>query len=116
MCAPVDIEIGPWPENAGMKRIFIVPPGGCETTGDISWNPTSSWDLITVKRRYPVKQVYSLGEMHLKNAKFGADSDPQGWYNPLLITFTEKEKGLLGKIPGVQSGVSAFIKMVLIMD
>ena len=27
------------------------------------------------------------------NAKCGADSDLQGWCNPLLITFTEKGKG-----------------------
>jgi hypothetical protein len=29
----------------------------------------------------------------MPNAKYGADSDLQGWCNPLLITFTEKGKG-----------------------
>lgn len=28
---------------------------GCETTGDAYWNPTSSWDLITVKRGFKKK-------------------------------------------------------------
>lgn len=54
--------------GCGYEKDFYCATWGCETTGDTSWNPTSSWDLITVKRRNPVKWVYSSGEMPL-NAK-----------------------------------------------
>lgn len=42
---------------------------GCETTGDAYWHPTSSWDLIAVKKSPTIDDT-----------------------NPLDITFTEKGK------------------------
>lgn len=35
---------------------------GCETTGDVPWKPTSSWDLITVRlKSLPIYLQQRLG-------------------------------------------------------
>nr|AAA69474.1 envelope protein [Gibbon ape leukemia virus] len=55
---------------------------GCETTGNVHWQPRSSWDLITVKwgrNRQWEQNMLSVCEQ-------------TGWCNPLKIDFTEKGK------------------------
>ena len=70
---------------------------GCETTGHAYWNPSSAWDLISVKQgndydgsnqgeRDPSK--YPENRRALKNSPPGPC---KGKYcNPLIIKFTEK--------------------------
>jgi hypothetical protein len=76
---------------------FFCSKWGCETTGDAYWNPSSAWDLITVKRgidhdgsnqgeRDPSK--YPENGCALKNSPPGPCKGK--YYNPLLIKFTEK--------------------------
>ncbi|MBR7784797.1 hypothetical protein KDM89_21945, partial [Undibacterium sp. LFS511W] len=49
-------------------------PWGCETTGDAYWKPSSSWDLITLKRD---------GQLPYTLCKQGAKC------NPLVLHFTD---------------------------
>lgn len=58
---------------------------GCETTGDTYWKPSSSWDLITVKREIIANsgsQCYATGTL-------------EGWCNPLIISFTNAGKKII---------------------
>ena len=72
---------------------------GCETTGDAYWNPTSTWDLITVKRGSSLdkpNQGERDGSTYPENgcAHSNSPSGPcKGKYcNPILIKFTVKGK------------------------
>jgi hypothetical protein len=76
---------------------FFCSKWGCETTGHAYWNPSSAWNLITVKRgsdhdgsnqgeRDPSK--YPENGCALKNSPPGPCKGK--YYNPLLIKFTEK--------------------------
>lgn len=59
---------------------------GCETTGDTYWNPSTSWDYITVKRKNPPTQQLNSGPTPLNS------NCVNNWCNPLVISFTGKGK------------------------
>ena len=48
---PRDGRSGPEAHRCGILGQFYCGQWGCETTGDVSWHPTSSWDLITVSQK-----------------------------------------------------------------
>uniref|UniRef100_A0A8C6CUE7 Envelope glycoprotein n=1 Tax=Moschus moschiferus TaxID=68415 RepID=A0A8C6CUE7_MOSMO len=57
---------------------------GCETTGDTYWDPSSTWDYITVRANYthpPFKDWKTLSHGSCTN-----------WCHPLRVSFTEKGK------------------------
>ncbi|XP_037066945.1 LOW QUALITY PROTEIN: MLV-related proviral Env polyprotein-like [Peromyscus leucopus] len=60
---------------------------GCETTGTTFWNPTSSWDLI-ILRKTPGFKVTEI------NGKLGGTciNGTQGRCHPLILTFTAKAR------------------------
>ena len=76
---------------------------GCETTGEAYWNPSSSWDLILVKKG---RKPGESGEGERDPSKYpsyrtgcasGASGGPQGpckgsYCNPLNISFTAQGK------------------------
>uniref|UniRef100_A0A8D2AW62 Envelope protein n=1 Tax=Sciurus vulgaris TaxID=55149 RepID=A0A8D2AW62_SCIVU len=95
---------------------------GCETTGDAYWQPSSSWDLITVKRNYT--QPDSDG--HTCYYKKGTNQGYAKWEKPLSlplkITFTTKGRqatewqrgytwGLRWYLSGKDKGVTFKIKL-----
>lgn len=91
----------------GVRQRTIVKVWGCETTGHAYWNPSSTWDFITVKRGNTPGYTYGgrgkwkctkdgrrvdCGPCYdsLKTSHIGAT--PGGRCNPLVITFTEAGK------------------------
>ena len=38
--------------KCGYHDSYFCKSWSCETTGEVPWKPTSSWDLITVRRKY----------------------------------------------------------------
>lgn len=83
---------------------------GCETTGDTYWSPSSTWDYIIVKRKFPVKRVYGPGEQ-LTNNLCPSAPPTHGWCNPLIITFTTAGKKINWE--NVESGCGSSPKMAL---
>lgn len=94
---------------------------GCETTGDAYWQPSSSWDLITVKRNY----IQPDPDGHTCYYKKGTGGYAN-WVKPLLlplrITFTRSGQqatrwqtgytwGLRWHLPGKDKGVTFKIKV-----
>jgi hypothetical protein len=80
-------------EGCGGARDGYCASWGCETTGDAYWNPSSSWDLITLKRDTssqggigPCYNANSTQEKSMPGATVG------GKCNPLIITFTSTGK------------------------
>ena len=78
---------------------------GCETTGDAYWNPSSTWDLITVKRKQipgytghgpwvcgSSGQKQDCGPCYDVTRQRLQGATPGGKCNPLLIQFTEAGK------------------------
>lgn len=41
--------------KCGHASDYYCASWGCETTGDIYWSPSSTWDYIIIKRKFPVK-------------------------------------------------------------
>ncbi|XP_021019033.2 MLV-related proviral Env polyprotein-like [Mus caroli] len=91
---------------------------GCETTGQAYWNPSSTWDFITVKRgstpgftyggegKWKCKKTENNRDRwvdcgpcydSLKTSHIGAT--PGGRCNPLIISFTEAGKKANWDIP-----------------
>lgn len=62
---------------------------GCETTGTTYWEPTSSWDYITVSRNFSPPSNY----LHRNPLCKGSEPSTQGWCLPLDIKFTNHTKG-----------------------
>ena len=58
----------------------------CETTRDTYWNPSSSWDIITVKRKNPPMQKLNSGPTPLNQ------NCANNWCNPLIISITKTGK------------------------
>jgi hypothetical protein len=80
-------------EGCGGAKDGYCAKWGCETTGDAYWNPSSSWDLITLKRDTssqggigPCYNANSTQEKSMPGATVG------GKCNPLIITFTSTGK------------------------
>lgn len=60
---------------------FYCTTQGCETTGDTYWNPSSSWDLITVKRNYMTGGPYPGNQGYWDTPCANATC------NPIIIRF-----------------------------
>lgn len=91
---------------------FFCARWGCETTGAAYWNPTSSWDLISVTRGYSKPRTSSRFCYSSHNWK----AQNHGLSLPLNITFTPlgranrewpsgKTWGLRWYLSGVDKGV-----------
>lgn len=92
---------------------------GCETTGDAYWNPSSSWDLITVRRNYTKPAAGGHTCFHQN----GWRGQQQPLSLPLNITFNSQHKtdytpwlagktwGLRWHIPGRDKGVILKIRL-----
>ncbi len=61
---------------------------GCETTGTVHWNPSSSWDYITLRRG---KTPHGSACYDSRRGP-RAGSTPGGKCNPLVLTFTPAGK------------------------
>lgn len=79
--------------TCGWANDYFCASWGCETTGDTYWNPSSSWDYITVKRkdRHPGATPSHIPDQ-LKKRCAANNQTTGGWCNPLLIQFTEPGK------------------------
>ena len=85
--------------KCGGASDFYCATWSCETTGEIYWNPSSSWDLITVKRNSSYDRPNQGERDSSKYPENGCahNSSPNGackgnYCNPILIKFTDKEK------------------------
>lgn len=78
---------------------FYCAAWGCETTGGAYWNPTSTWDLITVKRGSSYDQPNQGERDSSKYLESGCSwfNSPNGpckdnYCNPIRIKFTDQGK------------------------
>nr|ACB05741.1 envelope glycoprotein [Feline leukemia virus] len=69
-------SLGPKGTHCGGAQDGYCAAWGCETTGDAWWNPTSSWDYITVRKGIS------------QNSNCGGGKK----CNPLVLQFTQKGK------------------------
>ncbi len=60
---------------------------GCETTGQAYWKPSSSWDLISLKRGNTPKDQGPCYDSSVSSGVQGAT--PGGRCNPLVLEFTD---------------------------
>lgn len=97
--------------KCGGYQEYFCAAWGCETTGDAYWNPSSSWDLIIVKRGF--EKTWRRG----KNMAFssvcpaGDTGGPMaaGLSLPLSITFTEPGKRFLDWTSGRTWGLRWYL-------
>lgn len=118
--------------ECGGASDFYCAKWGCETTGDAGWNPSSSWDLITVKRGGGYDKPNERKRDSYKYLKSGCASwrHPNGvckdkYCNPILIRFTNQGKqarqswlrgnswGLRLYAPGKDPGLIFKIKLTI---
>uniref|UniRef100_A0A8C8UL22 Envelope glycoprotein n=1 Tax=Peromyscus maniculatus bairdii TaxID=230844 RepID=A0A8C8UL22_PERMB len=100
--------------TCGQHESYYYKAWGCETTGDAWWKPSSSWDLIQVKREAsgdepPLSQDYCQSK---------PKTDMTLWYgsgpctafacNPLNITFTQTGKASRDWIKGRLWGLRVY--------
>nr|QJT93251.1 envelope protein [Macroglossus minimus gammaretrovirus] len=78
---------------------------GCETTGAAYWNPTSSWDLITVRWDND-RRGNALSGLSFRGSTNPCDGS--GWCNPLKIDFTAKGKAYIGWVKGRTWGLRLY--------
>ncbi|KAG3292862.1 hypothetical protein H1C71_014276 [Ictidomys tridecemlineatus] len=86
--------------KCGQHESYYCRAWGCETTGDAWWNPSSSWDLIQVKRDKQSDEPPLTTDYCKKQYRW--DKFEPLWYgdgpctsfacNPLSITFTSAGK------------------------
>lgn len=85
--------------KCGGTSDFYCAMWGCETTGETHWNPTSTWDLITVKRNSSYDKSnqgerdsskYPENGCGFKNSPNGACKN--SYCNPIVIRFTNAGK------------------------
>lgn len=90
--------------KCGGQDQFYCASWGCETTGQTYWNPSSSWDYITVKANYT---LYTRAQRPIQvfNTQLFTDTNSWGdcgsfssgkWCTPLKISFTDKGKQATG--------------------
>uniref|UniRef100_A0A8C7AXZ1 Envelope protein n=1 Tax=Neovison vison TaxID=452646 RepID=A0A8C7AXZ1_NEOVI len=84
--------------KCGGYQEYFCASWGCETTGDAYWNPSSSWDLITVKRGFKKTwQRQGRNKAFSSACPAGDTGGPMaaGLSLPLNISFTERGKRFL---------------------
>lgn len=72
--------------KCGYASDFYCASWGCETTGDAWWKPSSSWDYITVRRKY--LPTYLQDKLGIKTETPKKTLCQNDWCIPLLINFT----------------------------
>ena len=110
--------------KCGHTSDYFCASWGYETTGDPYWIPSSLWDYITLKRKFPpnLKTPYHPGEGIILACPI-TSSTSHGWCNTLTISFKEASKkeywkgrryfwGLLLYISGRDPGVTFKIKLL----
>lgn len=85
-----------WARSCGGPSEYYCASWGCETTGRTAWNPTSSWDYISVDNNSSSPQAKEV----CKN---------NGWCNPLAIRFTDPGKKVTSWISGHSWGLRLYI-------
>ena len=79
------------PTGCGGPREGYCGKWGCETTGQAYWKPSSSWDLISLKRgNTPRNQGPCYDSSAVSSGIQGAT--PGGRCNPLVLEFTDAGK------------------------
>nr|BAN83909.1 restriction factor for feline retrovirus X [Felis catus]BAN83911.1 restriction factor for feline retrovirus X [Felis catus] len=107
--------------RCGGYEEYFCSAWGCETTGDAYWQPTSSWDLITITRNY-TKPDPDGHTCYYKKGTEGYHYWESPLSLPLKITFTDSGKRALGwqtgytwglrwYLPGKDRGVVLKIKL-----
>nr|AAD41892.1 envelope protein [Felis catus] len=94
--------------RCGGYEEYFCSAWGCETTGDAYWQPTSSWDLITITRGYTKPDP----DGHTCYYKKGTEGYHH-WISPLSlplkITFTDSGKRALGWQTGYTWGLRWYL-------
>nr|P03394.1 RecName: Full=Glycoprotein 55; Short=gp55; Flags: Precursor [Friend spleen focus-forming virus (strain Lilly-Steeves)]CAA24793.1 unnamed protein product [Friend spleen focus-forming virus] len=75
------------PTGCGGPREGYCGKWGCETTGQAYWKPSSSWDLISLKRGNTPKDQGPCYDSSVSSGVLGAT--PGGRCNPLVLEFTD---------------------------
>lgn len=88
--------------KCGGKPDFYCKSRGCETSGQASWNPSSSWDYIRVAANYSLKLDQPGGDFVVEECKWN-------WCHPLRITFTEKGKEATDWVKGYVWGLRFYL-------
>ncbi|AAA46487.1 precursor protein PR-env [Spleen focus-forming virus] len=78
------------PTGCGGPREGYCGKWGCETTGQAYWKPSSSWDLISLKRGNTPKDRGPCYDSSVSSGVQGAT--PGGRCNPLVLKFTDAGK------------------------
>lgn len=93
--------------HCSYEDVYFCASWGCETTGDAYWNPSSSWDLITVQR----KCHNNFNNPQFPTEHCHHDSKSRGWCNTLSIKFTPagKKYNWIGTV-GAQWGLRCYIQ------
>lgn len=72
--------------KCGYRDSYFCDSWGCETTGDASWKPSSTWDYITVSRAWNPKPNSTV------TPECQSTQSTRGRCTPLSIAFTDKGK------------------------
>lgn len=88
--------------KCGGKLDFYCKSWGCETSGQAHWNPTSSWDYISVTANYSLKD-YVPGDVSAGECEWN-------WCHPLRVTFTEKGKKATDWLKGYTWGLRFYLR------
>lgn len=76
--------------KCGHSAEFFCASWGCETTGDAYWKPSSSWDYITLRRKFLPK--YLQDKLGITTPEPPKTQCQNAWCVPLVISFTENGK------------------------
>ena len=76
--------------KCGYANDYYCAAWGCETTGDAWWKPTSSWDYITLRRKYLPK--YLQNKLKIVTEVPNKALCKNDWCIPLVIAFTPQGK------------------------
>lgn len=85
--------------KCGGKTDFFCKSWGCETSGEVYWKPSSSWDYIKVRANYSLESYVPGG--------FDLD-ECTDWCHPLRVTFTEPGKRALEWTKGYTWGLRLY--------
>lgn len=109
--APIYVCPGPhrpreWARSCGSSSSYFCASWSCLTTGDVYWNPTSTWDYITIRRKGPIPRGTNSGQSPLT-----PECATGNWCNPLSISFTPKgkEASLWGDNKGKEWGLQLYV-------